>query len=201
MTSVTLPRPMPRPSIPVTSQRTRKVAAGYLRPCCTALSTIWRMTTIDTNQPLAVVRPLMDRFVGEVVNGFELDVLHELYTPDTLVHVPIRLGPVRGPSGYAKIIGAIQSGLPDLHVDIVEMVADRQANGDVLAMTCLDAKGTHDGEFFGVAPTGRKTKWTAIHKWRVRDGRVAADLVAADFLAVFIRLGVLKPPGLDPAAA
>ncbi len=58
-------------------------------------------------------------------------------------------------------------------------------------MARCSAAGTHRGELFGFAPTGNRVTWTAIHIWRIVDGRLAERWSEADLLGI---VGQLKAP-------
>ncbi len=53
------------------------------------------------------------------------------------------------------------------------------------------AKGTHTGEFMGVAPTGKAVTWTEIHIARLEDGQIAEHWANVDQLGIMRQLGVL----------
>ncbi|MDR9852067.1 ester cyclase [Paenibacillus sp. VCA1] len=63
-----------------------------------------------------------------------------------------------------KILGAF----PDKRYTVEEMVA--QGDKVLVRMT---VKGTHEGMFFGTAPTGRQIDVTLYRQYRVSDGRIA----------------------------
>ena len=54
--------------------------------------------------------------------------------------------------------------------------------------------GTHLGEFFGIAPTGRRVEITGIDMLRLRDGKIVEFWYNEDTLGLFRQLGV-TPPG------
>ena len=71
--------------------------------------------------------------------------------------------------------------------DITRTVEDLISEGDrVVARATV--RGTHQGEFSGIAPTGRAVEATAIAIYRVRDGRIAESWVEADFLGLLAQL-------------
>ncbi len=49
---------------------------------------------------------------------------------------------------------------------------------------------THSGEFFGIAPTGKRVEIRYMDFWRVRDGKIVDNWVMVDFPHVLRQLGV-----------
>jgi len=76
-------------------------------------------------------------------------------------------------------------GMPDLRVttEIVIATADKAAASFVY-------EGTHGGLFFGVAPTGRRLRFTSCDILRIQEGRIAEHWGMGDIAGV---LAQLKP--------
>ena len=53
--------------------------------------------------------------------------------------------------------------------------------------------GTQKGDFFGIAPTGRRVSVNQINIERIRDGRIAEHWRVTDELALMRQLGVVSP--------
>ena len=62
-------------------------------------------------------------------------------------------------------------------------------------MSCVatrwTARGTHDGELFGVAPTGNSVSTTGITIVRIADGKIVEDHTQWDALGLMTQLGVV----------
>ena len=158
-------------------------------------------TATDT-PTVAAIRAMQKRFANELVNGRRLEVMNELYAEDAVVKVPVRPQPVYGAEGFAGIVALMFKGFPDFHAEIVESIIDVATDGvGHMAIAALDTTGTHDGEWFGIAPTGKSARWMTIHMWHVLDGRVVADHVIADYSSLFAQLGLVRPPGRAPTFA
>jgi steroid delta-isomerase-like uncharacterized protein len=65
--------------------------------------------------------------------------------------------------------------LPDFAVDIKHMIGE----GDLVA-TLKTFSGTHEGEFLGYPPTGRKVTFEVFDLVRVRDGQVTEHWAVMD---------------------
>jgi predicted ester cyclase len=74
-------------------------------------------------------------------------------------------------------------GLPDLSVAIEASLW----SGDLAAATFLYA-GTHQGEYFGVAPTGKSLRFTSCDIFRIRDGRIAEHWGMGDIAGTLAQL-------------
>src|SRR3982751_3614010 len=91
---------------------------------------------------------VMKRFMVFINTGSEA-LATELISPDAIFHVPGRPKPVQGPAGYLAVIGMMRGGFPDIQWTLEETIAE----GDRIAAR-FTMRGTHNGPFFGVPPTG-----------------------------------------------
>lgn len=88
------------------------------------------------------------------------------------------------------------TGFPDEKVSII----DQFAKGDKV-FTYFSWTGTHQGNFMGVAPTGKQVKVEGMDIWRVQDGKLIENWVIMDGMGLMIQLGVVPPPGGAPEAS
>jgi predicted ester cyclase len=91
--------------------------------------------------------------------------------------------------GKAGPIGRIRerlTGFPDLTTSIEDLFV----SGDKLAVTLI-WRGTHTGEYGGVAPTGKSVEVRDTAIWHFRDGRVAEILTLQDQFAFLKQIGYL----------
>jgi len=112
--------------------------------------------------------------------------LEEILSPDFVIHVP---EDYRGVDGLLDMVGTIRSGLPDLTVT----VDDQFAGGDYVASR-FTVRGTHDGDLFGVAPTGREVAITGITLSRCEDGKLAEEWELVDVAGLLQQIGALPEP-------
>jgi steroid delta-isomerase-like uncharacterized protein len=59
----------------------------------------------------------------------------------------------------------------------------------------LTARGTHQGELEGIAPTGKPIELVVCNVIEARDGRIARESEYYDRMAVLGQLGVVEPTG------
>ncbi len=72
-----------------------------------------------------------------------------------------------GPEGFKQFFSALRSAFPDLNIEVEKMVAD-----DDHVAIAYTVSGTHDGDFVGVGPTGKKiTARDADRPFRGRQDR------------------------------
>jgi len=133
----------------------------------------------------AVVR----RFIEEVWNNGNLDVIDELVSEDHVDHDPGREGTPAGREGLRAFVQMYRSAYPDTHVEFGELIAE----GDLVAGNWT-ATGTHHGELMGIEPTGRSIKITGMGMDRVRDGRIVESWGNYDSLGMLAQLGAIPAP-------
>jgi predicted ester cyclase len=107
-------------------------------------------------------KELVRRFYREW-NAGNLDVIDELFA-DPQLAAAIRRG-----------CGAYLKAFPDLHASVEELIAE----GDRVVCRAV-LTGTQDGEFKGIAPTGRQVSMDSVDIYRVEDGRFASYWCQAD---------------------
>ena len=147
-------------------------------------------TDIERQTPAkAVVR----RFYQELFNTGDMRGAPEILAPD-YVHFTPRAN-VAGVDGIGRVIHSDRLGFPDVQFTLDEMVQE----GDTV-VAFWTARGTHTGEtdegrLNGIPPTGRKTRWTGVTKFRVApDGRIRETRILQDQMAMLEGLGVLLQP-------
>lgn len=73
------------------------------------------------------------------------------------------------------LLEVFYTAMPDLHVDVEDIVA----KGDTVIVRNTHT-GTHGGDLFGIAPTGRKVRFPEIATYRVRGGKIVEEWFNAD---------------------
>ena len=118
-------------------------------------------------------KALVHRLV-EIVNDRETEALEEVATGD----LARRAG---------DWIGPFLDAFPDFRMEVVEIVAEADK-----VVGCFRCSGTHEGEWRGVPPSGRRFEGVdEIYVFRVQDGRLSSVIVAVeDNLARMRQLGI-----------
>ena len=140
------------------------------------------MTTPEAN------KLVMRRFT-EFINTASEKLAVELISPDAIFHVPGRPEPMRGPTGYLAIIGMMREGFPDIQWTLEEMIAE----GDMVAAR-FTMRGTHQGAFFGVPPTGKPIVVQAMNFYRLAGGQFVEERGQPDLLGLLQQIGAAPTP-------
>jgi predicted ester cyclase len=118
------------------------------------------MSTTDENKTLA------RRFFLEYFNEKQQHILGELFAPPTTLHYRGQ-DHIHTVDEWNTILGMWMTAYPDLHYTIDDMIAE----GDkVLVRTTYS--GTHLGDFWDIAPTGKAMRATEMLLVRIADGRI-----------------------------
>ena len=125
----------------------------------------------------------MQKFV-EFINTDSEALADELISTEAIFHVPGRPEPMQGPAGYLAIIGMMREGFPDIQWTLEEMVAESDKVAARFTM-----RGTHQGPFFGVAPTGKKIAVQAMNLYRLSNGKFVEERGQPDMLGLLQQIG------------
>ena len=90
----------------------------------------------------------------------------------------------------------LTAGFPDNRHEVQEMIAE----GDKVVVRCT-LTGPHEGEFMGIAPTGRSIEVSEIHVYRLEEGKAVEHRVGRDDLGAMRQLGVIPEELPGPGAA
>lgn len=93
--------------------------------------------------------------------------------------------PLKGGKGYLSVVHWMRQGFKDVQWKLEEMVAE----GDVVACRwCLT--GTHDGEFLGFKPTGKKINVSVMNFYTFnKDGKIVKDVAAEGMIGILRGIG------------
>ena len=121
----------------------------------------------------------------EAYNKHNLAGVEELCAPDYVFHGPAAFGDM-DLAAIKQLTAAWYAAFPDQHYTVEDLIAE----GDkvVCPFTC---RGTHQGEFMGIPPTGKAVTYTGIHISSVAGGRCVEDWRSADLLGFLQQLGVI----------
>lgn len=134
----------------------------------------------------AAAQTVAEQFAA-TLGAHDIDAFAALFAEDYVNHqVSAAAPPPAGVSAKAASVGffaARLKALPDLAVRIEAMVAqdDRVAASFVY-------EGAHQGVYFGVAPTGRRLRFTSCDIFRVANGKIAEHWGMGDIAGVLAQL-------------
>jgi steroid delta-isomerase-like uncharacterized protein len=141
--------------------------------------------------PEDMKKVVYQRFVEEVINGGDLDVIPDLFSEQYVDHMSPPGAPA-GLAGVRMVPGIFRGAFPDLHFEIMEMVAE----GEMVA-TLVTGSGTNDGPFFGMPATGKRAEWLSTGFFRVADGKIVEHWGVPDLLTLMTQLGVVPAPPVE----
>ncbi|MCO8268098.1 ester cyclase [Haloferax prahovense] len=127
------------------------------------------------------------RFPEEVAGEGNIGLIDEICAEDVLDHSP--LGEVRGRDELKAQI----SGIRDSFSDFSATVEDAITEGDTVAMR-VTLRGTHDGTFMGIEPTGKTVEVGNMVFTRVEDDMIVERWVQPDMLGMLTQLGAVELP-------
>ena len=129
------------------------------------------------------------RFAEEIVNKGNMAVATELVAEDFVELDPFP-GQAQGRQGLVDVITMMRTAFPDLQWTVEELVAE----GEKVASYNV-WRGTHQGVFLGIPPTGKRvTVPSMIFDYYV-DGKLKESRILMNLMSLMQQLGVVPPPG------
>jgi hypothetical protein len=122
----------------------------------------------------AANKAIIRRLITEVLNGGRLELIDELYAPE--------LAPAA-----RRWIAPFRASFPDIRMEIVELIAE-----DDKVVGRFTCSATHQGEWLGHGPTGRRFQRVAeVAIFQIRDGKIIKAWSLEDTLSRLQQLGLL----------
>jgi steroid delta-isomerase-like uncharacterized protein len=134
-------------------------------------------------------KAIVERF-WKVWEEGNIDLVDELLAADHVNHNPATPDQPAGAEGVREVVTMFRSAMPDLKVAIEDMIAE----GDKVVVR-YTLEGTHEGELFGVPPTGRRLSIKSIAVERVSEGKLREHWRITDSLDMMQQLGVVPESG------
>ncbi len=143
---------------------------------------------MSTEENKAIAR----RFV-EVLQEFfrtrDADVMDRVLADNIVQHIAGLPPEARSLAGFKQLLPVLPQAFPDVLFEVQNLVAE----GDKVAFRLIwDA--THQGEFFGIPPTGTRATVTEMHIFRIADGKVVERWGEWDALGLMQQLGAFPAP-------
>ncbi|MCU0246858.1 MAG: ester cyclase [Bryobacter sp.] len=123
------------------------------------------------------------RWYEEGVNGGNLALIDELFDPEVSFRCPSR-GEGKGIAAAKEYIAPIRKALPDLRVTVEDVLE----KGD-LVFVGWKVNAHHQGEFLGVAPTGKAVEMRGLTVLRVANGKIIEFYDHGDLLGMMNEMG------------
>jgi steroid delta-isomerase-like uncharacterized protein len=126
------------------------------------------------------------RLAEEALAGGNYDLVDELVDPSYVAYDPASPEPIRGTEGLKQLIRGYKSAFPDMDFRIEDEIAE----GDKVVTRWI-ARGTHQGELFGIAPTGKQATVNGITIDRFSGGKIVESWNNWDALGLMQQLGAI----------
>jgi steroid delta-isomerase-like uncharacterized protein len=137
-----------------------------------------------------------DPFLRKLISAYNShrpEEFDSLFTEDCVL---VRNGvEARGLAAVKEVLAKVYRAFPDIEYRIDDAVA---AGGKIALR--WQGRGTHRGEYLGLAPTGLEVSYDGITIFETRGDRIARLWVSADTLGLARRLGAWASAG-EPAGA
>ena len=125
----------------------------------------------------------------EGFNAHNLDVWDEVCTPNHMNHDPGTPVPDADLQTIKEIIGRMQAAFPDVKSSEEDLISE----GDKIVVR-MTFRGTHKGEFMGVAASGNEVKFSGIYIDRLTGGKIEEQWALYDTMGLMQQIGGVPAP-------
>jgi steroid delta-isomerase-like uncharacterized protein len=132
------------------------------------------------------------RFMDECWSEGRLEAIPELVSENCSIHDPVFPSLPAGADSMKRHISTCRSGFPDLKFNIEDTVAER--NEVVLHWT---ARGTHKGQFLGMAPTNKQATVSGTSIFRIDGGKIVEQWADWNLMSLMEQLGMATSPKME----
>lgn len=115
--------------------------------------------------------------------------IDDIFHPDVHIGTPLPID-ARGAQALKQVWAALLRAYPDLHVSVQDLFGE-----DDRVVVRNTVTGTHQGEYLGIAPTGRSVTYDEMFIVRFAGGRVVETWGVVDLLSQLRQLGALPAQG------
>ncbi len=129
---------------------------------------------------------LMQKF-ETMINTADEKLAEELVASDAPFFTPASPEPLYGGKGYLSVVHWMRSGFSDVKWKIKDIIA-----GDDKVAVKWELTGTHDGEFMGIKPSGKKISVCVMNFYYFnKDGKVINDIAAEGMIGILRGIGAM----------
>jgi steroid delta-isomerase-like uncharacterized protein len=109
---------------------------------------------------------IVGRLINDFLNKHDFSAADEIFAEDLIDH-QAAVDAV-GRENVKRFVGGLWESFPDLQCELSHVLSD----GNKVCVYVI-GRGTHKGEFLGIAPTGRPVTLLGVSVMRIADGRIA----------------------------
>ena len=128
-------------------------------------------------------RTLLDRYIAEVWGAGDPEAVVRFAAETFKRHTSPGSAPLDRAAQIERLKG-IRAAFPDITIEVEDVVTE----GDMLVFRST-MRGTHEGEFLGLPPTGRQVVVGLLDLVRIEDGRFAEQWGGPDMLDLVRQIG------------
>jgi steroid delta-isomerase-like uncharacterized protein len=132
-------------------------------------------------------KEIVRRFAVEFINEGNYATAEELLAEDIADHTP--LGETTGRESVVDTLKTVRTAFPDFVVTLQAIVSEH----DTVAVR-MTQRGTHQGTFMGIEPTGNTFEIEAMVFVRLEDGMIVERWSRPDVLGLLRQLGMTELP-------
>lgn len=136
-----------------------------------------------TDTMTAANKALLRRFYKEVYIDWDMAVVDEVVSPRFTSH-DWPEGGRTGPRAFREYYAVMRSAVPDVRYEVDDLIAE--SDRVVVRWTM---HGTHEGDFGGIAATGRTIALKGIAIYRVNEGKLMERWVVSDLHGLLEEIG------------
>ena len=136
-----------------------------------------------TDTIAAANKTLVRRFYKEVYVDWNMALVDEVVSPRFTSHDWPEDGP-SGPLAFRDYYAAIRAAVPDARYEVDDLIAE----GDRVVVRWR-LLGTHEGDFGGIAPTGKAIALKGIAIYRLDSGMLMERWVVSDLHGLLEEIG------------
>ena len=115
-----------------------------------------------------------------MINTADVSLAEELVASDAPFYTPASKEPLYGGKGYLSIVNWMRDSFSDVQWHIKDLVAD-----DCKAAVKWELTGTHDGEFMGFKPSGKKISVCVMNFYYFnKEGKIINDVAAEGMIGI-----------------
>jgi predicted ester cyclase len=132
------------------------------------------------------------RYMDELYNKGNTAVVYELMAPNFVYHTATPpITPDR--EGIIQEAALTRTAFPDLRITLDDLLVE---GGKLAALWTI--RGTHKGEFYGIAPTNKQVTWSGVVLARIVDDKNVEAWNHFDRLALLQQLGAIPEMAITP---
>ncbi len=128
---------------------------------------------------------VLRRYAEEIWNKGNSAVIDEIIATNFVGHFP-GFPETAGIEGFKQLFAMMHTAFPDGRFTIEDIFAE----GEKVAVRWT-FRGTHKGDYNGIAPTGKEVTWTAISINRIAGGKIEEMWGTADNINM-MQLGLVS---------